>query len=200
MGRNRYVILPCIIIFVSEPAKFLTPRSPNEVICLLTNESLIFSWNSFRSAGICYNQCVERLAFPPDNAGRSSEVDRLRVHSSKLRRSRTLFGLGARHTRHPDRVRQRKRNSTHGHILTSSGHRARCSSESHFKYCPVKCVVYMFIFMVSGWDQLQTIDSLLRKGGYKAHITSEMRRSIKLTRYQSEEVTATYQDYIGQNC
>ncbi|XP_077283997.1 uncharacterized protein CG5902 [Arctopsyche grandis] len=51
-----------------------------------------------------------------------------------------------------------------------------------------------------GWDQVQTIDSLLRKGGYKAHITSEMRRSIKLTRYQSEEVTATYQEYMGQKC
>lgn len=51
-----------------------------------------------------------------------------------------------------------------------------------------------------GWDQLQTIDSLLRKGGYKAHITPELRRSIKLTRYQSEEISATYQDYMTQRC
>lgn len=54
--------------------------------------------------------------------------------------------------------------------------------------------------IILGWDQVQTIDSLLRKGGYKAHITSEMRRSIKLTRYQSEEVTASYQEYMGQKC
>ncbi|RZC39400.1 AMMECR1-like protein [Asbolus verrucosus] len=40
-----------------------------------------------------------------------------------------------------------------------------------------------------GWDQLQTIDSLLRKGGYKAVISNEVRRSIKLTRYQSEKIT-----------
>ncbi|XP_051058269.1 AMMECR1-like protein isoform X2 [Phodopus roborovskii] len=32
------------------------------------------------------------------------------------------------------------------------------------------------------WDQIQTIDSLLRKGGFKAPITSEFRKSIKLTR------------------
>ncbi|CAF4846315.1 unnamed protein product [Pieris macdunnoughi] len=51
-----------------------------------------------------------------------------------------------------------------------------------------------------GWDQIQTIDSLLRKGGYKAAITADMRRSIKLTRYQSEEISASYNDYINQRC
>lgn len=48
-----------------------------------------------------------------------------------------------------------------------------------------------------GWDQVQTIDSLLRKGGYKAAISNELRRSIKLTRYQSEKITVTYQDYMN---
>nr|XP_025033788.1 AMME syndrome candidate gene 1 protein isoform X3 [Pelodiscus sinensis] len=33
-----------------------------------------------------------------------------------------------------------------------------------------------------GWDHIQTIDSLLRKGGYKAPITNEFRKTIKLTR------------------
>ena len=54
--------------------------------------------------------------------------------------------------------------------------------------------------MFTGWDQIQTIDSLLRKGGYKAAITGELRRSIKLTRYQSEEISATYNDYVNQRC
>nr|CAD7256308.1 unnamed protein product [Timema shepardi] len=35
-----------------------------------------------------------------------------------------------------------------------------------------------------GWDQIQTIDSLLRKGGYKGSVTPDTRRAIKLTRYQ----------------
>lgn len=46
-----------------------------------------------------------------------------------------------------------------------------------------------------GWDHVQTIDSLLRKGGYKGPITSETRRSIRLTRYQSEKMTVSYQEY-----
>ena len=36
----------------------------------------------------------------------------------------------------------------------------------------------------TGWDHIQTIDSLLRKGGYKAPITNEFRKTIKLTRYR----------------
>lgn len=46
-----------------------------------------------------------------------------------------------------------------------------------------------------GWNQVQTIDSLLRKGGFRGHITQEMRQSIKLTRYRSEKRTVGYNDY-----
>ncbi|XP_042212235.1 AMME syndrome candidate gene 1 protein homolog isoform X6 [Homarus americanus] len=48
-----------------------------------------------------------------------------------------------------------------------------------------------------GWDHEQTIDSLLRKGGYKGPVTSEVRRNIKLTRYQSEKKSVTFQDYMS---
>ncbi|NP_001091328.1 uncharacterized protein LOC100037162 isoform X2 [Xenopus laevis] len=46
------------------------------------------------------------------------------------------------------------------------------------------------------WDQIQTIDSLLRKGGFKAPITNEFRKTIKLTRYRSEKVTISYTEYM----
>lgn len=46
-----------------------------------------------------------------------------------------------------------------------------------------------------GWDHVQTIDSLLRKGGFKGAITNEVRQSIILTRYQSEKLTVSYNDY-----
>jgi len=46
-----------------------------------------------------------------------------------------------------------------------------------------------------GWDRIQTIDSLLRKGGFKGVITNEVRLSIRLTRYQSEKMTVSYQEY-----
>ncbi|TGZ39028.1 hypothetical protein DBV15_02332, partial [Temnothorax longispinosus] len=45
------------------------------------------------------------------------------------------------------------------------------------------------VAMEQGWDQIQTIDSLLHKGGFKGLVTPDIRRSLKLTRYQSEEVT-----------
>jgi len=48
-----------------------------------------------------------------------------------------------------------------------------------------------------GWDQIQTIDSLLRKGGYKGSVTPDIRRTIKLTRYQSEKISVSYQDYLN---
>ena len=47
-----------------------------------------------------------------------------------------------------------------------------------------------------GWDRIQTIDSLLRKGGFKGIITPEVRTSIKLTRYQSEKLTVSYAQYL----
>ncbi|GIX86308.1 AMME syndrome candidate gene 1 protein homolog [Caerostris darwini] len=46
-----------------------------------------------------------------------------------------------------------------------------------------------------GWDRVQTIDSLLRKGGYKGTISNEVRKSIRLTRYQSEKLTVSYPEY-----
>ncbi|CAL8094588.1 unnamed protein product [Orchesella dallaii] len=49
-----------------------------------------------------------------------------------------------------------------------------------------------------GWNQTQTIDSLLRKGGFKGNVTPEVRASIKLTRYQSEKVSACYADYASR--
>jgi len=54
----------------------------------------------------------------------------------------------------------------------------------------------ILIFFI-GWDKIQTIDSLLRKGGYRGSVTSDTRRSIKLTRYQSETISVSFQDYMN---
>eukprot|EP00047_Mylnosiga_fluctuans_P011381 m.21010 g.21010 ORF g.21010 m.21010 type:complete len:233 (+) comp3585_c0_seq2:949-1647(+) len=50
-----------------------------------------------------------------------------------------------------------------------------------------------------GWTKLETIDSLLRKGGYRATITDEFRRTIRLTRYQSVKATCSYNDWALVN-
>lgn len=45
------------------------------------------------------------------------------------------------------------------------------------------------------WNRKETIDSLLRKGGYRSKISDELRRSIRLTRYRSERITVSYEEY-----
>lgn len=47
-----------------------------------------------------------------------------------------------------------------------------------------------------GWNHLQTIDSLLRKAGYRAPITAQCRKNVRVTRYRSEKLTLHYKDYV----
>ncbi|KAJ2103906.1 AMME chromosomal region protein 1-like [Coemansia sp. S142-1] len=47
-----------------------------------------------------------------------------------------------------------------------------------------------------GWTKVETIDHLLMKGGYELTITSEVRQSIKLTRYQSQKAHLSYDEYM----
>ncbi|KRX44475.1 AMMECR1-like protein [Trichinella nativa] len=46
-----------------------------------------------------------------------------------------------------------------------------------------------------GWNHVQTIDSLLRKGGFKGHISPEIRQSVYLVRFRSEKLTVSYSEY-----
>ncbi|XP_015572725.1 uncharacterized protein At2g38710 isoform X2 [Ricinus communis] len=48
-----------------------------------------------------------------------------------------------------------------------------------------------------GWTKVEAIDSLVRKAGYGGHITEALRKSIRLTRYQSTLFTLTYSDYAS---
>ncbi|KAJ1557641.1 AMME syndrome candidate protein 1 protein [Nowakowskiella sp. JEL0078] len=47
-----------------------------------------------------------------------------------------------------------------------------------------------------GWNKIEAIDSLLKKGGYLSKITEECRQTIVLTRYQSKKHTITYDEYL----
>lgn len=52
-----------------------------------------------------------------------------------------------------------------------------------------------------GWTKRQAIDSLLRKGNYKAAVTEDFRRAIKLTRYKSVKAAASFEEWrawLGQ--
>ena len=58
-------------------------------------------------------------------------------------------------------------------------------------------VYYCVFFCILGWDIVQTIDSLLRKGGYRGIINNDVRKNLRLTRYKSEKITIGYGEYAN---
>ncbi|KAG6833613.1 hypothetical protein H0H87_004240 [Tephrocybe sp. NHM501043] len=47
-----------------------------------------------------------------------------------------------------------------------------------------------------GWDKIEAVDSAITKAGWTGRITEDLRRSIKLRRYQSKPYTVSWDDYI----
>ena len=46
-----------------------------------------------------------------------------------------------------------------------------------------------------GWDRLEVVDSAIRKSGYAGRITEDLRRSIRLRRYQSSKCAVSWDEY-----
>jgi hypothetical protein len=51
-------------------------------------------------------------------------------------------------------------------------------------------------YVVSGWDHVQTIDSLMRKGGFRGSITPDIRASVCVVRFQSDKLSVSYSEYV----
>ncbi|KAG2013386.1 hypothetical protein CC2G_010305 [Coprinopsis cinerea AmutBmut pab1-1] len=47
-----------------------------------------------------------------------------------------------------------------------------------------------------GWSKIEAIDSAIHKAGWRGPISEDLRRSIKLRRYQSQKCTVTYDEYL----
>lgn len=47
-----------------------------------------------------------------------------------------------------------------------------------------------------GWNHIETLDSLLRKGGFKASITSDVRKGVRVIRYRSEKLMLHHDDFV----
>ena len=48
-----------------------------------------------------------------------------------------------------------------------------------------------------GWDQLQAIDSAIRKAGWTGRISEDLRRAVRLRRYQSRACEVTWEEYAA---
>ncbi|CAD5222505.1 unnamed protein product [Bursaphelenchus xylophilus] len=47
-----------------------------------------------------------------------------------------------------------------------------------------------------GWDHVETLNQLMKKGGWKGQISENDRLSVRIERFQSEKITISYQDYV----
>jgi len=47
-----------------------------------------------------------------------------------------------------------------------------------------------------GWDKIETIDSAIHKAGWSGRITEDIRRSVKLRRYQSRKRSVSWEEYV----
>lgn len=47
-----------------------------------------------------------------------------------------------------------------------------------------------------GWTQVEAVDSAIRKAGWSGAISEDLRRSVRLRRYQSRVCAVTWDDYV----
>ncbi|VDN02779.1 unnamed protein product [Thelazia callipaeda] len=48
-----------------------------------------------------------------------------------------------------------------------------------------------------GWDHTETINNLMRKGGFRGHISEETRMKVNVVRFQSDKVLMSHQEYVA---
>jgi len=75
--------------------------------------------------------------------------------------------------------------------LSSSSYLPRITSKQSFSATYLPDVI-----PEQGWNKIEAIDSAINKAGWNGRITEDIRRSIKLQRYQSKACVVTWEEYI----
>jgi len=47
-----------------------------------------------------------------------------------------------------------------------------------------------------GWDKIEAVDSAIHKAGWTGRVTEDIRRSVKLRRYQSRKCTVSWSEFV----
>ncbi|KAF7331739.1 AMMECR1 domain-containing protein [Mycena kentingensis (nom. inval.)] len=78
--------------------------------------------------------------------------------------------------------------------LSSATHlpRPRITSRQTFSACYLPDVI-----PEQGWDRIEAVDSAIQKAGWNGRITEDVRRSVKLRRYQSKVSVVGWDEYIA---
>lgn len=60
------------------------------------------------------------------------------------------------------------------------------------------CLLFLThsVALLTGWTQIEAVESLVRKAGYLGPITDALKSKLKVTRYQSSLFTLTYAAYV----
>jgi len=75
--------------------------------------------------------------------------------------------------------------------LSSSAYLPRITSKQTFSATYLPDVV-----PEQGWDKIEAVDSAIHKAGWSGVITEDIRRSVKLRRYQSRKYTVGWDQYV----
>ena len=75
--------------------------------------------------------------------------------------------------------------------LSSSSYLPRITSRQSFSATYLPDVI-----PEQGWDKIEAIDSAINKAGWNGRITEDIRRSVKLRRYQAKKCAVTWEEYI----
>ena len=75
--------------------------------------------------------------------------------------------------------------------LSSSAYLPRITSKQTFSATYLPDVV-----PEQGWDKIEAVDSAIHKAGWSGVITEDIRRSVKLRRYQSRKYTVGWDEYV----
>jgi len=75
--------------------------------------------------------------------------------------------------------------------LSSSANLPRVTSKQSFSATYLPNVI-----PEQGWDKTEAVDSAIQKAGWKGRITEDLRRSVKLQRYQSRQCAITWDEYF----
>jgi AMME syndrome candidate gene 1 protein len=75
--------------------------------------------------------------------------------------------------------------------LSSSSYLPRLTSKQSFSATYLPDVI-----PEQAWNKIEAIDSAINKAGWNGRITEDIRRSIKLRRYQSKKCVVTWEEYI----
>ncbi|KAG7096678.1 hypothetical protein E1B28_004092 [Marasmius oreades] len=93
---------------------------------------------------------------------------------------------------HPSLLNSSSSSSTTPSPLSSSSYLPRLTRKQNFTatYLPE-------VIPEQGWDKVEAVDSAIQKAGWNGTITEDIRRSVKLRRYQSSQCVIDWDDYLS---